>query len=128
MLKIHEIFAGRKQIPEESMREGIIFGGKAALAESLKKDHSWDGRTLIAAPITVLEAGAIVDNYWTVLGELRDLSFGANVLWGGGSKDLKVTVKMDLSMFDFKDTNISAWLDREELEVTFATLVLGPWS
>ena len=121
MLKVHGIFNGRKQIPEDLMRSGVIMGGKAALAEKLKKDHSWDGRTLIAAPITVLEAGAIVDNYWSVLGELRDLSFGANLLWAKGSKDIKVTVKMeDLSMFDFKDGNLSGWLDKDELEVTFA--------
>ena len=120
MLKVNGIFNGRKQIPEDLMRDGIIMGGKAALAEKLKRDHSWDGRTLIAAPITVLEAGAIVDNFWSVLGELKDLSFGANLLWAKGSRDIKVTVKMeDLSMFDFKDSNLSGWLDREELEVTF---------
>ena len=50
MLKVHKIFNGRKQMPEDVMREGIILGGKAALAEKLKKEHAWNGRTLIAAP------------------------------------------------------------------------------
>ena len=122
MLKVNAIFNGRKKMGDEVMREGVIMGGKVALAEKLRHDHSWDGRSLIAAPITVMEAGAIVDNYWSVLGELKDLVFGANLLWAKGSKDLKVTVKMeDLGMFDFKDGNISEWLDKEELEVSYSS-------
>ena len=121
MLKAHKIFNGRKQMPEDEMRAGLIMGGKAALAEKLRKVHAWDGRTLIAAPSAVLEAGAIVDNYWSILGELKDLTFGANLLWAKGNKDIKVNVKMeDLSMFDFKDGNLSEWIDRKELEVTFS--------
>ena len=121
MLKVHGIFNGRKQMPEAEMRAGIIMGGKVALAEKLRKDHAWNSRSLIVAPTMVLEAGAIVDSNWSVLGELRDLSFGANLLWAKANKDLKVTVKMeDLSMFDFKDTNLSEWLDRKELEVQFS--------
>ena len=108
-------------MPEDVMREGIILGGKAALAEKLRKTYAWNGRSLIAAPSAVLEAGAIVDNYWSILGELKDLSFGANLLWPKGNKDMKVKVKMeDLSMFDFKDGNLSEWIDRKDLEVVFA--------
>ena len=121
MIKVHKIFNGRKQMPDDVMRAGTIMGGKAALAEKLKKDHAWNGRSLIAAPSAVLEAGAIVDNYWSILGELKDLSFGANLLWLKGNKDMKVNVKMeDLSMFDFKEGNLSEWLDRKELEVVFS--------
>ena len=28
---------------DEVMRGGVIMGGKVALAEKLKQDHSWDG-------------------------------------------------------------------------------------
>ena len=122
MLKVNAIFNGRKKMADEVMRGGVIMGGKVALAEKLKQDHSWDGRSLIAAPITVMEAGAIVDNYWSVLGELKDLVFRANLLWAKGSKDLKVTIKMeDLGMFDFKDGNLSEWLDKEDLEVSYSS-------
>ena len=57
----------------------------------------------------VIEAGAIVDNSWAVLGELKDLSFGASLIWAKGNKDLRVTVKLeDLSMFEFKETEKSS--------------------
>ena len=107
---------------EEDMKAGFIMGGAAALAETLRNDHAWNGKAVLAAPIAVLEAGAIVDTYWSVLGELKNLSFGANLLWPKGSKDVKVAVKLKaLSMFDFKRGNISVWRDREELDVVFST-------
>ena len=45
----------------------------------------------------------------------------ANTMWKDGSKDLKVSIKMDdLTMFAFADGNISEWVDREDLEVTYS--------
>ena len=45
----------------------------------------------------------------------------ANTMWKDGNKDLKVTIKMDdLTMFAFADGNISEWVDREDLEVTYS--------
>ena len=130
MLNVHKIFRGRKEMSEEDMRSGTVVGGAVALAEKLKADHSWDGRTLLAAPIAVLEMGAIVDNFWSVLGELKDVSFGASTLWARGDKELRVAIKLeDLKVFNFKGGerernggNLSEWLSREDLgagEVTF---------
>ena len=130
MLNVHKIFRGRKEMSEEDMRSGTVVGGAVALAEKLRADHAWDGRTLIAAPIAVLEMGAIVDNYWSVLGELKDVSFGASTLWARGDKELRVAIKLeDLKVFHFKGGerernggNLSEWLSREDLgagEVTF---------
>ena len=56
-----------------------------------------------------------------VLGGLKDLVFSANLVWTEGKKDLKVAVKLDdLTMFSFGEGNISGWLDREELEVSYS--------
>ena len=127
MLNVNKIFRGRKAMSEEDMRSGIVVGGPAALAEKLRVKHGWDGRSLLAAPLAVLEMGSIVDNFWSVLGELKDLSFAASHIWVKGDKDLKVGVKMeDLTMFDFKANNregkggnLSDWLKREDLEVVY---------
>ena len=56
-----------------------------------------------------------------MLGGLKDVTFMANTMWKDGSKDMKVTIKMDdLTMFAFADGNISEWVDREDLEVTYS--------
>ena len=56
-----------------------------------------------------------------MLGGLKDVTFMANTMWKDGSKDLKVSIKMDdLTMFAFADGNISEWVDREDLEVTYS--------
>ena len=110
MLNVHKIFRGRKEMSEEDMRSGTVVGGAVALAEKLRADHAWDGRTLIAAPIAVLEMGAIVDNYWSVLGELKDVSFGASTLWARGDKELRVAIKLeDLKVFNFKGGEREEW-------------------
>ena len=55
-----------------------------------------------------------------MLGALKDVVFTANLLWPGGKKDLKLAVKLDdLSSFQFGEANISGWLDREDLDVTY---------
>ena len=55
-----------------------------------------------------------------VIGGLKDLVFAANLVWPEGKKEIKVIVKLDdLSMFTFGESNISEWLDRGELEVTY---------
>ena len=47
--------------------------------------------------------------------------FSANLVWVDGKKDLKVTVKLDdLTMFAFGEGNISGWLDRDELDVSYS--------
>ena len=52
---------------------------------------------------------------------MKDLVFSANLLWAKGSKEAKVTVKMDdLAMFSFADGNITGWLDREDLECSYS--------
>ena len=57
-----------------------------------------------------------------MIGALKDLVFAANLVWKDGSKDLKVSVKLDdLGMFPFDaNCNISSWLDRGELDVTYS--------
>ena len=55
------------------------------------------------------------------MGSLKDLVFSANLLWVKGSREAKVSVKLeDLSMFTFSDGNITSWLDREELECSYS--------
>ena len=121
-LMLHKIFAGRKKVPENEMRASMITGGAVTLGLKLQQDHGWNGTSLLAAPVAVVEAGAVVDSHWVVLGGLKDLSFSANLLWPRASKDLKVIVKLsDLSMFSFgKTPNLSQWLEKDELEVNFA--------
>ena len=77
--------------------------------------------SLLTAPIATLESGTIVDTHWVVLGAMKDLKFSGNNLWTGASKELRVTVNLDnLSMFTFGGaTNVSHWLDRQELEVNY---------
>ena len=117
------MFSGRKTLPEEEMRSSMITGGSVSLAAKLSRDYAWNGISLLAAPIAVMEAGAVVDMHWTVLGALKDLVFSADKLWVGGSKDLKISVKMaDLSMFTFPGScNLSHWLDETELAITYST-------
>ena len=57
-----------------------------------------------------------------MIGALKDLVFAANLVWKDGSKDLKVSVKLDdLGIFPFDaNCNISSWLDRVELDVTYS--------
>ena len=62
----HKIFKGRKEIPEEELKAGLISGGVAALAEKLRTSHGWDSTTLLAAPLLALEAGAVADCRWAV--------------------------------------------------------------
>ena len=127
-IRVHKIFAGRKLLPEAEMRSSMITGGAVTLAAKLRDDHGWNGTSLLAAPIAVVEGGAVVDTHWAVLGGLKDITFGANSLWPRAEKELKVIIKMqDLSMFTFGATpNLSQWLQRDELEVTFTHTVAAP--
>ena len=95
MLRFHKIFNGKRRIPEVEMRAAMVSGGVVALAEKLRDVYGW---------------------------ALRDVEFPANNLWVGASKEVKVSVKVnDLSMFTFAgSTNLSHWLDREELEVEYS--------
>ena len=63
---LNKIFKGRKKIPETELRRGLVSGGAVALAEKLRADHGWNGKSLLAAPILALEAGAVVDSRWAV--------------------------------------------------------------
>ena len=126
--RVHKIFSGRKLLPEAEMRASMISGGSVTLAAKLQADHGWNGTSLLAAPIAVLEAGAVVDTHWALFGGLKDVSFSANLLWPQAEKELKVVVKIaDLSMFTFgASPNLSQWLGREELEVFFTHTVVVP--
>ena len=120
MEKLHKIFSGRKRLTTEAMKEGMITGGAATLAERLREKHGWNGTSLLAAPIITAEAGAIVDTNWVLLGALKDVTFAANYLWPGGEKEVRVSVRVeDLAMFNFASGNISQWLNREELDVVY---------
>ena len=57
-----------------------------------------------------------------MVGALKDLVFAADLVWSDGKKDVRVSVKLDdMSMFSFDaDTNISGWLDRSELDVSYS--------
>ena len=70
----------------------------------------------------MVESGVVVDCHWAVLGGLKELNFTANLLWQGADKYLRVSVQLDdMSMFEFPGSgNLSGWLDREELEVTYS--------
>ena len=118
--KFHKIFSGRKRLPEAQMRTSLFSGGTVALAEKLRSEQGWDGTSILAAPVLVLESGVVADSSWVVLGPVKAITFAANVLWAKAAKELKVTIELgDLSIFTFMDTNLSCWLDREELKVTF---------
>ena len=43
------------------MRASMISGGSVTLGAKLQADHGWSGSSLLAAPIAVVEAGAVVD-------------------------------------------------------------------
>ena len=62
----HKIFKGKRGIPEEELRAGLISGGVVALAEKLRNSHGWNGVSLLAAPMLTLEAGGVVDSRWGV--------------------------------------------------------------
>lgn len=115
-----KIFDGKKTIPEEVLRRCMVAGGAVALGAKLRDEHNWDGESLMAAPTLVLEGGVVVDSHWCVLGKLQDMSLTATAVWAGADKDMRVVVRMtDMAMFPFSDTNLSSWLDRSELDVTF---------
>ena len=65
---MHKIFKGKRCIPEEELRAGLISGGVVALAEKLRNSHGWNGVSLLAAPMLTLtlEAGGVVDTRWGV--------------------------------------------------------------
>ena len=119
--KLHSIFSGRKLLPETEMRASMITGGQVTLAGKLSREHAWNGQSLLATPIVVVEGGAVVDIHWAVMGALKDITFNAHQVWHGGSKDLKVAVKVpDMGIFTFPGAcNLSHWLGREELEVSY---------
>ena len=83
----------------------------------------------MAAPAMVLEGGFIVDSRWCLLGKLKDMVFSATTIWAGVAKEMKVTVRVDdMAMFTFtssNSSNLSAWLDREEMDVTFSLVGQG---
>ena len=124
-----KIFEGTKSLPEDFIRRCMVSGGAVAISDKLKKDHGWDGEKLMAAPAMVLEGGVIVDSHWCLLGKLKDMVFSATTIWAGAEKDLKVTVRVDdLAMFTFSSSNssnLSAWLDRDEMDVTFSLVGQG---
>ena len=54
--------------------------------------------------------------------------FSATSIWAGADKKLKVTIRLDdLSVFSFTSSNassnLSAWLDHEDLDVVTFSLV-----
>ena len=115
-----KVFDGKKAIPEEVMRRCMIAGGSVALGAKLREEHNWDGESLLAAPMLVLEGGVVVDSNWCIVGKLQDMSLTAAAVWAGADKEMRVVVRMtDMSMFSFSSSNLSSWLDRTELEVTF---------
>ena len=124
-----KIFEGKKPLPEEFIRRCMVSGGAVAIGEKLKKDHGWDGEKLMAAPTMVLEGGVIVDSHWCLLGKLKDMVFSATTIWAGAAKEMKVTVRVDdVAMFNFtsaNSSNLSAWLDREEMDCTFSLVGQG---
>ena len=61
-----KIFKGRRCLSDTELRKGLVSGGVVALAERLRNAHGWDGVSLLAAPIMVLEAGGIADSHWAV--------------------------------------------------------------
>ena len=61
-----KIFKGRKTLPEEELRAGLVSGGVVALAEKLRNAHAWNGVSLLAAPMLTLKAGAVADSRWAV--------------------------------------------------------------
>jgi hypothetical protein len=102
------------------MKASLLAGGSVALAEVLRRDHDWDGAQIIAAPVAVIENGAVVETRWAALGRLEDLTFGADLVWEKAEKSVKVVVKVnDLKMFSFGCLNVSHWLDGAELDVKF---------
>ena len=120
MDKFNKVFEGRKKLTAAAMREGMITGGAVTLGERLQAKHGWDGTRTMAAPIVVCEAGAIVDTHWVLLGALKDIAFAANYVWPGGEREVRVSIRAaDLSMFTFAVGNLSNWLNREELDVTY---------
>ena len=125
----HKIFEGTKSLPEDFIRRCMVSGGAVAIGDKLKKDHGWDGEKLMAAPAMVLEGGVIVDSHWCLLGKLKDMVFSATTIWAGAEKEMKVTVRVDdLAMFTFSSSNssnLSAWLDRDEMDVTFSLVGQG---
>ena len=64
--RMHEVFKGRKAIPETELKAGLIAGGTVALAEKLRNSFGWNGVALLAAPILTLEAGGIAGSHWAV--------------------------------------------------------------
>ena len=121
----NKIFSGKKKLPEDILRHSFISGGLVALAEKLKESHGWNSTTILAAPIILLESGAITDNHWALLGRLKPVKFTANCLLPTAAKDLGVSINIsDLTVFVFPgSTNLSYWLDREEFEVNFTHTV-----
>lgn len=124
----HKIFEGKKTLPEAFMRKCMVSGGAVAISEKLVKDHGWDREKLMAAPVMVVEAGVVVDSHWCLLGKLKDMVFSASSIWAGADKKLKVTVRLDdVSVFTFSSSNttsnLSAWLDQEDLDMVTFTLV-----
>ena len=67
----------------------ITFHSKA-LSNKLKEEGGWDGESLLAAPILVLEGGVVAGNHWCVVGKLNEINFTAAQVWAGAHKDLKV--------------------------------------
>ena len=122
LARFHKVFGGKKRLPEQEMRSSLVTGGAVTLANRMTREHGWNGSSLLAAPIAVLEAGAVVDMHWCLLGSLKNLVFAANLLWAGADKNLKVTVKMDdMAMFSFPgSSNLTFWLDRVELDVSYS--------
>ena len=122
----NKVFSGKKVIPETTLKQMVISGGSVALAEKLRQSHGWDSNTIMAAPIAVMESGVVTDNHWVLLGSLKPIKFSANSVWPEAPKDLRVIIDMpDLTVFTFAgSTNLSYWLDREELEVSYTHTVV----
>ena len=120
MDKLNKVFKGKKKLTVTAMKEGMITGGAVTLGERLQAKYGWDGTRTMAAPILVCEAGSIVDINWVLLGALKDVTFASNYVWPGGEKEVRVSVRVgDLSMFTFAVGNLSGWLNRDELDVTY---------
>ena len=118
--KVNKIFNVKRKITDNVIRQGFISGGHLALADKLL-EANWDSRSLLAAPVMIIEGGNIADTHWDIFGALRDVTISAQTLWKKADKSLKICVKMtDVSIFTFPSPgNVSLWLDRRELDVSY---------
>ena len=80
--------------PGGANKTSMISGGTVALAEKLKSEQGWDGASILAAPVLVVESGVVADSTWVVLGPVKAITFAANALWAEAAKELRVIIEL----------------------------------